>query len=90
MYCTARPVDPPDYCPECGQVTFDVNLSVNQSQRALNDDGVIAFTGDTDYAVGLGIMPSIGTYCASCSLEWIDGQRILDALDSLDLGVHHG
>lgn len=72
---------PPNICPDCGEVTNEVNVSVNVSLRDGDKDGV-DYTGDTAYGEQL---PPIGTVCVKCFKEWLDDDMIREALITLEL-----
>lgn len=74
---------PPDVCPDCGEVTHEVNISVNVSKRYDDEDGQgVQYVGDT---VCGDFMPEIGTICWKCSREWLDDGLIREALIALEL-----
>lgn len=66
----------PDYCPKCGVLTDEINISFNTSRREERGDS-IRYTGDTNYGDDL---PKVGTVCPMCHQEWIDPSLLLTAL----------
>ena len=72
---TTFTLEVPHTCPRCGEVTDEVNLSVNVSNR--HKDG---YTGDTAYGDKL---PAIGATCRDCDIEWIDAPKAQEALAEL-------